>query len=257
MDNKQIEQELDELEGRLERLRALYEQYFLGLEKLEPTVLRKDIDRKMWALRREQIRNTGLRFKFQMLVQRYNTYQQYWTRVVREIESGTYRRDILKVAQRFGEKDALTILGKKRAEQYKRLAKNQLERRRRRKGEPEEEPKPAEQAAAKPDEEIALGADDYELVEEERDDEVTPRKDLPPVTGARDHGEPDMESLLMFATVGVKDWSAPRSAPIQADPPTPETPKIEASRAAGGAAPSRTAGRPRGGVVCSSSSTSS
>jgi hypothetical protein len=81
------------------------------------------------------------------------------------------------------------------------------------------------------DEEIALGADDYELVEEERDDEVTPRKDLPPVTGARDHGEPDMESLLMFATVGVKDWSAPRSAPLQADPPTPETPKIEASRA--------------------------
>ncbi len=237
MDNKQIEQELDDLEGRLERLRALYEQYFLGLEKLEPTVLRKDIDRKMWVMRREQIRNTGLRFKFQMLIQRYNTYQQYWTRIVREIENGTYRRDILKVAQRFGEKEALTILGKKRAEQYKRLAKNQLDRRGKRKGDAQqqEEPKPEDASAApKVDEEIALEADDYELVEE-GDDEITPRKDLPPVRGAHDHGEPDMESLLMFATVGVKDWSAPRpEAPPpdpRSDPPKIEAPKPEVSRA--------------------------
>jgi len=235
MDNKQIEQELDDLEGRLERLRALYEQYFLGLEKLEPTVLRKDIDRKMWVMRREQIRNTGLRFKFQMLIQRYNTYQQYWTRIVREIENGTYRRDILKVAQRFGEKEALTILGKKRAEQYKRLAKNQLDRRGKRKGEAHEEPKPDDASAApKVDEEIALEADDYELVEE-ADDEITPRKDLPPVRGAHDHGEPDMESLLMFATVGVKDWSAPKpEAPLpdpRSDPPKIEAPKAEVSRA--------------------------
>lgn len=129
MDNAQVGQELEDLEARLERLRALYEQYFMGLEKLEPTVLRKEVDRRMWVLRREQIRNTGLRFKFQMLVQRYNTYQQYWGRVVREIESGTYRRDIIKVAKRFGEKDAMTILGKKRAEQYKRLAANQIDRR--------------------------------------------------------------------------------------------------------------------------------
>ena len=59
-------------------MRALYEQYFIGIEKIEPQIPRKDVERRIWVLRREQIRNTGLRFKFQMLVQRYNTFQQYW-----------------------------------------------------------------------------------------------------------------------------------------------------------------------------------
>ena len=167
MDNAQIEQELEDLEAKMERLRALYEQYFLGLEKLEPTVLRKDVDRKLWVMRREQIRNTGLRFKFQMLIQRYNTYQQYWTRVVREIENGTFRRDVIKVAQRFGEKDMLTIVGKKRAEQYKRLARNQEDRRSRRKGKVAEQ----DEAAAKAhDDAIELHDHEIELVEDEHED---------------------------------------------------------------------------------------
>ena len=38
---------LEELENRLERLRALYEQYFLGFEKIEPAVARKDVDRRI------------------------------------------------------------------------------------------------------------------------------------------------------------------------------------------------------------------
>ncbi len=187
MDASQIEQELEELESRLERLRALYEQYFLGLEKLEPTVLRKEVDRKMWVLRREKIRNTGLRFKFQGLVQRYNTYQQYWTRVVREIEAGTYRRDILKVAQRFGDKDAITLLGKKRAEQYKRLAANQLDRRNKRKGDAADPAPPPDLDDAP----ISLGADDIELVEDERsEDTPTPRASSPPCASVRPRATP-------------------------------------------------------------------
>ncbi len=247
MDNAQIEHELEDLEGRLERLRSLYEQYFMGLEKLEPTVLRKEVDRRMWVLRKEQIRNTGLRFKFQMLVQRYNTYQQYWTRVVREIESGTYRRDILKVAARFGEKDALTILGKKRAEQYKRLAKNQQDRRTRRdelfgndKG------AAAAEGAAPIEEEIALDNDDFELVDDLDDEQVTPPRGVPPVgaTGAKpadgnDHGGAmDMETMLQLATVGVKDWAA-RPRPV---PDAPETKGTTAPSEPAPAAPSL--GRP-------------
>src|SRR6188768_695292 len=122
METKEVETELEELETRVERLRALYEQYFMGIEKLEPQIPRKDVDRRIWVMRREQIRNTGLRFKFQMLVQRYNTFQQYWGRVAREIENGTYRRDVMRAAARFGEKDALTILGRRRQEKYMRLA---------------------------------------------------------------------------------------------------------------------------------------
>jgi hypothetical protein len=125
METGEVERELEELETRIERLRALYEQYFMGIERLEPLIPRKDVDRRVWVLRREQIRNTGLRFKFQMLIQRYNTFQQYWGRISREIENGTYRRDVVRAAKRVGAKEALTIVGRKRAERYAMLAEEQ------------------------------------------------------------------------------------------------------------------------------------
>ena len=97
METAEIEVLVEELEQRVERLRALYEQYFMGIEKIEPSVLRKDVDRRLWVLRREQLRNTALRFKLNMVIQRYNTYQQYWGRICREIEAGTYKRDLRRV----------------------------------------------------------------------------------------------------------------------------------------------------------------
>src|SRR5437870_5617103 len=118
MESDELQREVEELELRVERLRALYDQYFMGIEKLEPQVQKKDVDRRIWVLRREQIRNTGIRFKFQTVMQRYSTFQQYWARTVREIESGTYRRDVLRAAKRFGEKEMQTLLGRKRAEQF-------------------------------------------------------------------------------------------------------------------------------------------
>ena len=126
MDTAEIDRELDDVESRIDRLRSLYEQYFLGIEKMEPSIPRRDVERKMTILRKEQIRNTAQRFKFQMLVQRYNTMQQHWARVTREIENGTYRRDVARAAARFGEKEALTILGKKKQKQYAVLAEAQL-----------------------------------------------------------------------------------------------------------------------------------
>lgn len=132
MDFKEVDHALEELESRIERLKALYEQYFMGIEKLEPLVPRKDVDRRIQILRREQVRNTAQRFKFQTLVQRYNSFQQYWARVAREIENGTYHRDVARAAARFGAKDALTIFGKKQAEKYQRLVANQEARKARR-----------------------------------------------------------------------------------------------------------------------------
>jgi len=46
LDQKEVEVVLKELEERLDRLRATYEQYFLGFEKLEPTIPRKEVDRR-------------------------------------------------------------------------------------------------------------------------------------------------------------------------------------------------------------------
>jgi hypothetical protein len=222
MDGSEIERELEELEIRGERLRALYEQYFMGLEKIEPQVQRKDLERRVQILRKEQIRNTGLRFKFQMLVQRYNTMQQYWSRITREIENGTYRRDVVKAALKIGTKEALTIVGKKRAGQLERLVAAQVERLGRR---------------------TASGgrlADDYEevadvdvIVEDDEHDEVPtpPRHSLPPAPQAYvlpDHGYDPR-------THGYSDATpAPHSSPSYGTPPPYGDPAPPSRPSAGG-----------------------
>ena len=98
-----------ELEIALDRLQALYNQYFMGIEKLEPTIPRKDVERKIQLLRREKIRNTAVRFRFQTQIQKYNTHTTYWRRICRQIEEGTYQRDVMRAQKRTRQKDDAEI----------------------------------------------------------------------------------------------------------------------------------------------------
>src|SRR5690348_7519086 len=84
------------------------------MEKIEPSVARKDVDRRIYVLRREKIRNTGKRFKLQTIIQRYNTFQQYWQRICREIENGTYKRHLLKAERALAPDGQLTIAARRR-----------------------------------------------------------------------------------------------------------------------------------------------
>jgi hypothetical protein len=102
MDQGQFEAKLAETETRLRRLRLLYDQWFHGLERAEPQNQRLEVDRAIAELRREQIRNTALKFRLNQLVQRYMTYTTYWQRITRQIEEGTYKRDVLRARRRFG-----------------------------------------------------------------------------------------------------------------------------------------------------------
>ena len=45
-------------------------------------------------LRKTKTRNTALRFRLNQLIARMNTYETYWTRISRQMEDGTYHRDI-------------------------------------------------------------------------------------------------------------------------------------------------------------------
>lgn len=102
MDPSEIDNAIDDLEFRVERLRSLYSQFFMGIEKSAPGVVRKDVDRRLYALRKVQLRNTAKKFKLQMIIQRYNTLQQYWSRTLREIEAGRYRPHLQKAERRMG-----------------------------------------------------------------------------------------------------------------------------------------------------------
>jgi hypothetical protein len=100
MTPKEFEIRLSDAEVQLSRIKHLYEQYFQGIERIEPQIPRKQFDRAMHELRKVIPRNTGLRFRFQTLIQRYTTLQTYWKRIARQIEEGTYRRDLLRARRR-------------------------------------------------------------------------------------------------------------------------------------------------------------
>lgn len=97
----QIDLQISELESRLERLRVLYEQYFMGFERMEPAIARKDVERRVHDLRKTRFPTTAKRFKFQTIIQRYSSLVQYWTRTCRDIENGTYRKHRIKARKRF------------------------------------------------------------------------------------------------------------------------------------------------------------
>ena len=95
---------LKELALKIERLKQLYEQYFMGIERMEPMVARKECTRTILLLQQQYIRNTALRYKFNTMLQKWGSYTTYWSRTLREIENGTYVRHIQKAARAAAEK---------------------------------------------------------------------------------------------------------------------------------------------------------
>jgi hypothetical protein len=94
-----IENRLGEIERKMDRLRSLYESYFMGMEKIPPDTLRREVNRMMLEMQQVPIGNASMRFRFQAVTQRWVLHMTYWNRTMREIEAGTYRRDVAR-AQR-------------------------------------------------------------------------------------------------------------------------------------------------------------
>jgi hypothetical protein len=94
-----IEARLEDMERRLDRLRTLYESFFMGVERMPPNTPRRDLNRLMLEMQQVPIGNATARFRFQGLLQRWVQLTTYWNRTMREIEAGTYRRDLAR-AQR-------------------------------------------------------------------------------------------------------------------------------------------------------------
>ncbi len=81
---KELEQLVDATEKRIDRLKSLYEQYFQGIERLEPSMERTALKVVLMDLRKTKIRNTALKFRILQLVSRMNTFENYWSRISRQ-----------------------------------------------------------------------------------------------------------------------------------------------------------------------------
>lgn len=95
--SRNLKKLLDELEASIEALKILYEQYFMGLEKLEPMKERQGVARIVRRAQTQQTKNTAARYRLNSLNQRFLSYQNYWNRITRQIEAGTYHRDLARV----------------------------------------------------------------------------------------------------------------------------------------------------------------
>ena len=90
-------EEIQLLEARLNELRVAYEKYFAGVEKIEPVRLREEVQRMVRKTGTFHITNTGLKFKRDSIIAQFNTLTQHWNRILKQIEDGTYQRDIFRM----------------------------------------------------------------------------------------------------------------------------------------------------------------
>lgn len=97
---------LDAVDQTLDRLKTLYEQYFLGIQKQAPAFIHNDVERKLRDLTQMNLRNTSLRYRLATLTQKFGSYNSYWRRTLRQIENGTYARNLAKIGREAAKKGA-------------------------------------------------------------------------------------------------------------------------------------------------------
>jgi len=89
-------EEVDELEERIENLKHDYDMFFAGITNIDPTEKKAPIRRIISRMHEHTIPSPRLRFRFQTLLGRFVSLNQYWTRTMKEIEEGRFHRDIFR-----------------------------------------------------------------------------------------------------------------------------------------------------------------
>jgi hypothetical protein len=82
----------------------MYEAYFMGMERIPPNTPRREMNRLMLEMQQVPIGNSALRFRFQALSQRWVLQMTYWNRTMREIEAGTFHRDMARTQRHLAER---------------------------------------------------------------------------------------------------------------------------------------------------------
>lgn len=99
-ETKDLQEEVNAVDEATDRLRATFEQYFQGIERIPPVLQRDALKRRLMQLRTVRTRNTAMRFRINQLVAKFTSYENYWNRILRQIEEGTYHRDVFKAKLR-------------------------------------------------------------------------------------------------------------------------------------------------------------
>ena len=126
--SQEIEEELAELDLNIRRLDIEYTQFFRGVVKREPTVLRGKVQKAIIRFANEPPRNSAQKFRYNTLNARFQAFRQRWGRTMREMENGTHHNDRFraKLEEREREEEAKQLAALDREEQA--LASSRQER---------------------------------------------------------------------------------------------------------------------------------
>lgn len=102
---EKLAEELDTVDEDLAKLQVLYEKYFLGIDRRPPDTERKSVSGRLRTMRTTVVKNTGLKFRINTLFAKLISYERMWDRTLREIEDGTYKRDVFKAKYRIAQRD--------------------------------------------------------------------------------------------------------------------------------------------------------
>jgi len=97
---EKLAEDLDALEEAMTGLQVLYEKYFLGIDRRPPDAQRRQVSEKMRLLKTTQVKNTALKFRIQTMFAKLISHERMWDRTLREMEEGTYKRDVFKAKLR-------------------------------------------------------------------------------------------------------------------------------------------------------------
>ena len=90
------DEDLTILEHKLNALKLDYERYFLGTRPREPVMARQEVQKTVITWANTPIQNTAVRFKFNSINSRYQAMKRQWDNILRQMEAGTYKRDVFK-----------------------------------------------------------------------------------------------------------------------------------------------------------------
>ncbi len=83
-----LDEDLGQIEEWLKRLQIEWDKFFAGVEKKPPQELRSRLEALIRRHAHQEVRNSTLRFRYQTLTARYNTFNEMWNKRLRALEEG-------------------------------------------------------------------------------------------------------------------------------------------------------------------------
>ena len=80
--------DIERLEQAIRLLKVQYDQYFAGVLNLPPFEMRSEVERLIRQYNNKTFEQSGLRFYFNSLVTRFNTFSELWAKCLRLREEG-------------------------------------------------------------------------------------------------------------------------------------------------------------------------